>query len=757
MDTPTLFRDKLQKELEVLTGKKMEIEIEETDIMKKHTRIIEPIQKIKFIPGGYQLSVDRRTIRRHPTLSEFHEWLKIQTFAGFITRQETVSMIPPVVLSVEPHHAVLDMCAAPGSKTSQILEIVSEIPSGENEPNGFVVANDSDSKRAFMMVNNLRRKNSPAVYVTSKDARFYPQLKEYKNIDGKNEGLFDRVLCDVPCSGDGTLRKNPGIWKTWNQSGALALHALQLQIALKGAALTKVGGYMCYSTCSMNPIENEAVVCEILRASNGALELVDKRPDMPDLISRPGWTSWKVLRSSKKADKNKKKKNSPKMIQKRKEWEEKNKKENSNEENTAEENTNENITDKDSNESTVETETKTKVKEDTAMDIDKTAPTKEEDGKADSNMEKPPINWDEKELLEDAKKNGFELFNTFDEVPSTYPNMRKSMFPPSPEEVEKFHLDRCMRCLPHDMDTGGFFITLFRKTKPMGKQVRNKQAEKKEGTENNEEENESVEDTEKPSRGGNEDEENGEETKTYADAKNGKQGKDGKKKQTDLGNLPFIIPDTETMDKFDELVNFYGLSPDFPKDQIMTRSNPNPKILYFIAKSIKEKLIDQGIQDRITVINSGVKVFERNKDSEVGYRIVQEGIHMIAPFLGKRKFVVDFQDFVRCLSRESFSIDLLSETFKKEIEPLPVGAFAVVLEGYENDHGKKMLLVMWRRRSASVNRLVGKTEIDGMKSKLRAIAELNNIEYNLGEEDMKETAKEGNDKDIKKSPEEKIE
>lgn len=70
-----------------------------------------PATSIPYIPNAYQLSVDRRTIRRNPALQEFHEWLKLQSDAGFITRQETVSMIPPVVLSPEPHHAVLDMCA----------------------------------------------------------------------------------------------------------------------------------------------------------------------------------------------------------------------------------------------------------------------------------------------------------------------------------------------------------------------------------------------------------------------------------------------------------------------------------------------------------------------------------------------------------------------------------------------------------------------------------------------------------------------
>ena len=235
--------------------------------------MIAPAKKIGYVPHAYQLSLDRQTIRHNTSLNEFHDWLKVQTQAGFVTRQETVSMIPPVVLNVEPYHKVLDMCAAPGSKTSQLLEIV-YIPAspGDVEPKGFVVANDVDDTRGYMFVHQMRRINSPVVY-----AKFFPFIRseEYPT-----EGLFDRVFCDVPCSGDGTARKNPGIWKRWNQLNAMGLQNVQLGIALKGARLTRVGGYMVYSTCSMNPMENESVIAELLRASEGCLELVDRRPEL---------------------------------------------------------------------------------------------------------------------------------------------------------------------------------------------------------------------------------------------------------------------------------------------------------------------------------------------------------------------------------------------------------------------------------------------------------------------------------------------
>ena len=177
-DVDKVLRENLEQEIEKFVGTEMEIfidpeegrrgnapehpkdTIDEGDALVDNdknddpglvTKKVAPVRRIPFIPHGYQLSMDRRTIRRNPALNKFHGWLMAQTSSGFVTRQETVSMIPPVVLSVEPHHSVLDMCAAPGSKTSQILEIVSSPTDPKDlEPRGCVVANDSDSKRGML-------------------------------------------------------------------------------------------------------------------------------------------------------------------------------------------------------------------------------------------------------------------------------------------------------------------------------------------------------------------------------------------------------------------------------------------------------------------------------------------------------------------------------------------------------------------------------------------------------------------------------
>ncbi len=120
-------------------------------------------------------------------------------------------MIPPLVLDVQPHHKVLDMCAAPGSKTAQLIEAIHK--NEDTLSSGMVVANDADNSRCYMLVHQARRLQSPNFVITNCDASIYPRLSVKDEETGELKGLkFDRVLVDVPCSGDGTLRKNVDVW-----------------------------------------------------------------------------------------------------------------------------------------------------------------------------------------------------------------------------------------------------------------------------------------------------------------------------------------------------------------------------------------------------------------------------------------------------------------------------------------------------------------------------------------------------------------
>ncbi|XP_031623362.1 tRNA (cytosine(34)-C(5))-methyltransferase [Contarinia nasturtii] len=289
-DLPVTFRISASRN----TAKKL-LDLIENDFFTKYISDSTHEQKspivLEWYPGkmAYQLELSRKDIRRTESHYKLHNFLIAETTAGSISRQEAVSMIPPIVLDVKPHHKVLDMCAAPGSKTAQLIEA---LHADENNPipSGFVIANDVDNNRCYMLVHQAKRLNSPCFVVINQDSACMPAFETSEGTALK----FDRILCDVPCSGDGTLRKNPDIWKRWHLGHGLNLHGIQYRIARRGAELLEIGGRLVYSTCSLNPVENEAVLHRLLKDSEGALELVDSSDLLPGLKYAPGISYWEL-------------------------------------------------------------------------------------------------------------------------------------------------------------------------------------------------------------------------------------------------------------------------------------------------------------------------------------------------------------------------------------------------------------------------------------------------------------------------------
>jgi hypothetical protein len=155
---------------------------------------------------------------------------------------------------------------------------------------GAVVANDASLQRANLLTHRCYRLEAAAknLVVVNHDAQTLPL---------ELENTFDRILCDVPCSGDGTLRKSTDLWKKWSNSSGVELHSIQVNVATRALRLLKYddgGGRLVYSTCSLNPLENEAVVVELLQRSRGAIKLVDCSKMLPDLKRLPGLTKWSV-------------------------------------------------------------------------------------------------------------------------------------------------------------------------------------------------------------------------------------------------------------------------------------------------------------------------------------------------------------------------------------------------------------------------------------------------------------------------------
>ncbi|KAF9114121.1 hypothetical protein BGX27_000100 [Mortierella sp. AM989] len=260
--------------------------------------VASPPRPLAWYPDelGWHFDVPRTLLKKSPEYAKFHQFLVAETEVGNISRQEAVSMIPPLLLDVQPQHWVMDMCAAPGSKTAQIIEMVHAVEQHKVVPGGLILANDSDYRRSHMLIHQTKRLQSPCLMVTNHDASMMPSLTLAPNKAGEVVPFeFDRVLADVPCSGDATLRKNPMVWNSWTHGGAMGLHQTQVNILQRGVQMLKVGGRIVYSTCSFNPMENEAVVAEMLNRANGTLELVDVSHELPQLKRRHGISDWKVF------------------------------------------------------------------------------------------------------------------------------------------------------------------------------------------------------------------------------------------------------------------------------------------------------------------------------------------------------------------------------------------------------------------------------------------------------------------------------
>ncbi|KAG8340995.1 putative 16S rRNA methyltransferase RsmB F [Trypanosoma vivax] len=268
--------------------------------------LVEPISWYPISGMAWRVNAGKTEFRRQPAMQELRQFIIQQTAAGTISRQEEVSMIPPFLLNIMPNDICLDMCASPGSKTAQMLVALGRhkvVPAGSDsspfpfdyQSEGLVIANDIDTKRANMLVHQVKRLRLlfPFALFTNNDAQFFPNV-EVSRKGSSTELRFDKILCDVVCSGDGTIRKAPHIFKIWSPREAITLQKTQIQIAMRACHLLRVGGRLVYSTCSMNPIENEAVVAQIVHRTQGAMKLVDASLLLPGLHSAPGLRKWVV-------------------------------------------------------------------------------------------------------------------------------------------------------------------------------------------------------------------------------------------------------------------------------------------------------------------------------------------------------------------------------------------------------------------------------------------------------------------------------
>jgi len=177
----------------------------------------------------------------------------LEHYMGAFYLQSLASMIPPIVLDPQPGERVLDLTAAPGSKTTQIAESM--------RYTGVVVANELDRTRLKALSNNVDRMGAYNVVITELDGT---------RIGSLMPEAFDRVLLDAPCSALGTLHQNPDVLRWWNMKKVRRLAGLQRKLILSAYDALRPGGILVYATCTLTPHENEAILAWLLQQRPGA-------------------------------------------------------------------------------------------------------------------------------------------------------------------------------------------------------------------------------------------------------------------------------------------------------------------------------------------------------------------------------------------------------------------------------------------------------------------------------------------------------
>ena len=170
---------------------------------------------------------------------------------GRISIQDEASQMVPLLLDVHPRDSVLDMCAAPGGKTATLAKAAG--------PGARIVAVDRHAHRLAAIRAHFKRLRLRDVAIVELDGTSALPFRQ----------KFTRVLVDAPCSGTGTLGRNPEIRWTLRAEDLGELHARQVALLRSGLAQLQSGGRLVYSTCSLEPDENEAVIAEAIAGSSG--------------------------------------------------------------------------------------------------------------------------------------------------------------------------------------------------------------------------------------------------------------------------------------------------------------------------------------------------------------------------------------------------------------------------------------------------------------------------------------------------------
>jgi len=174
----------------------------------------------------------------------------LEHLLGYYYVQEISSMLPVIALNPNPNETILDLCSAPGSKTTQIA--------AKMKNTGVIIANDLKLGRIKILASNLERCGVTNTIITKSEG-----VKICKNL--KENYQIDKILVDAPCSGEGMIERSKEANKMWNINKIRSLSKIQKNLLESAFELLKPEGVLVYSTCTYSPEENEEVVDFILK------------------------------------------------------------------------------------------------------------------------------------------------------------------------------------------------------------------------------------------------------------------------------------------------------------------------------------------------------------------------------------------------------------------------------------------------------------------------------------------------------------
>ncbi|WP_456431950.1 NOL1/NOP2/sun family putative RNA methylase [Thermosulfuriphilus sp.] len=207
-------------------------------------------RKERVISGLQDKGVKLKEVPGMPDFFEISPWgypvgTTEEYYLGYIYPQTITSALPVLAIDPQPGETILDLCAAPGSKTTYMAQVTAD--------RALIVANDKRIDRLTALVSNLKRLGITGVVTTQYRGEMFPMGPS-----------FDKVLVDAPCSGEGRYRINENGEILYQKDTRTDLPAIQKGLLIRAFDLVKKGGIVVYSTCTFNPLENEAVVDYLL-------------------------------------------------------------------------------------------------------------------------------------------------------------------------------------------------------------------------------------------------------------------------------------------------------------------------------------------------------------------------------------------------------------------------------------------------------------------------------------------------------------